>query len=50
MKVMKDLTNSPDDNHRYSMNIIRKVNKVSEHVVLHNDQHILTFFKDINVV
>lgn len=30
MKVLKDLTNSPEDNHRYSMNIIRKVNKLSK--------------------
>lgn len=54
MKVLKDLTNSPEDNHRYSMNIIRKVNKVSEHVDIilkaikiknYFDQHTLTGHK-----
>ncbi|XP_052679055.1 uncharacterized protein LOC128159879 isoform X2 [Crassostrea angulata] len=32
MKVRKDLTNSPEDNHRYSMKIIRKVNK-EDHII-----------------
>lgn len=36
MKVWKDFMNFFEDNYRYSMKIICKVNKVSKYVIFYN--------------